>query len=88
MEEMDKLPYYSVFEKGVAYEDNKCRGFWKGNTSTEKKRGYTQSYLAEVSGFSTSFISDLENGKVTAELGKAIVLADLLGIDVEMNARL
>lgn len=53
-----------------------------------KKRGYTQSYLAEVSGFSTSFISDLENGKVTAELGKAIVLANLLGIDVEMNERL
>ncbi|MDY4839353.1 MAG: helix-turn-helix domain-containing protein [Lachnospiraceae bacterium] len=44
--------------------------------------------MAEVSGFSTSFISDLENGKVTAELGKAIVLANLLGIDVEMNARL
>lgn len=53
-----------------------------------KKRGYTQSYLADVSGFSTSFISDLENGKVTAEIGKAIILANLLGIDVEMNERL
>lgn len=53
-----------------------------------KHRGYTQSYLAEVSGFSTSFISDLENGKTTAELGKALFLANLLGMDVEMNERL
>ena len=30
----------------------------------------------------------LENGKVTAEIGKAIILANLLGIDVEMNERL
>ena len=49
--------------------------------------GYTQAYLAEVTGFSTSFISNLENGKVTAELGKAIFLANLLGLDVEMNER-
>ena len=34
-----------------------------------------------------SFISNLENGKVTAELGKAIFLANLLGLDVEMNER-
>ena len=63
-------------------------GILEGQYINREKRGYTQSYLAEVSGFSTSFISDLENGKVTAELGKAIVLANLLGIDVEMNARL
>ena len=28
---------------------------------------YTQSDLAEITGFSVSFISDLENGKATAE---------------------
>lgn len=52
-----------------------------------KRRGYTQAYLAEVTGFSTSFISDLENGKPTAEIGKAIFLANLLGLDVEMKER-
>ena len=46
--------------------------------------GYTQAYLAEVTGFSTSFISDLENGKPTAELEKALFLANLLGLDVEI----
>ena len=37
-----------------------------------KKLGYTQAQLSEYTGFSTSFISDLENGKETAELGKAL----------------
>mgnify|MGYP006873167840 CR=1 FL=1 len=34
-----------------------------------------------------SFISDLENGKSTAELGKAIYLANLLGLDCSLTAR-
>lgn len=53
-----------------------------------KKLGYTQAYIAEVTGISTSFISDLENGKRTAELGKALYIANLLGMDVEMKERL
>lgn len=52
-----------------------------------KQLGYTQAYVAEVTGISTSFISDLENGKKTAELGKALFIANLLGLDVEMKAR-
>ncbi len=52
-----------------------------------KKLGYTQAFLSEFSGFSVSFISDLENGKSTAELEKAIYLANLLGLDVELAPR-
>ena len=52
-----------------------------------KHMRYTQAYIADVSGFSTSFISDLENGKATAELDKALVLANLLGLDIEMQGR-
>ena len=47
-----------------------------------KKLGYTQKYICEVSGISASYISDLENGKETIELGKAIYLANLLGIEI------
>ena len=47
-----------------------------------KKLGYTQAQLSEYTGFSTSFISDLENGKETAELGKALFLLQLLGLDL------
>ena len=49
--------------------------------------GYTQAYVSACSGFSVSFISDLENGKNTAELGKAIVLANLLGMDCSLTPR-
>ena len=52
-----------------------------------KEAGYTQKYLSEFTGFSVSFISDLENGKPTAELGKALYLANLLGMNVELDKR-
>ena len=52
-----------------------------------KELGYTQAFVAEFSGFSVSFISDLENGKSTAELGKAIYLANLMGLDCSLIPR-
>ncbi len=52
-----------------------------------KQLHYTQAYLAEFTGFSTSFISDLERGKPTVELGKAIYLANLLGLDIMISSR-
>lgn len=39
-----------------------------------KELGYTQGCIAEYTGLSASFISNLENGKETAEIGKAIYL--------------
>ncbi len=52
-----------------------------------KEMGYTQAFLSEFSGLSVSFISDAENGKNTVELGKILVLANLLGLDFEVNGR-
>ena len=52
-----------------------------------KKLGYTQAQLSEYTGFSTSFKSDLENGKETVELGKALFLLQLLGLDLAINNR-
>lgn len=52
-----------------------------------KELRYTQAFLAEFSGFSVSFISDLENGKSTAELGKTLYLASLLGLDCFLTPR-
>lgn len=52
-----------------------------------KELGYTQRYISEFTGFSISFISDLENGKSTAELGKAIYLANMLGLDITIISR-
>lgn len=60
-----------------------------GETLRKRRKhlGYTQAFLSEFSGFSVSFISDLENGKSTAELGKAIYLANLLGLDLVLSPR-
>ena len=52
-----------------------------------KELGYTQSYISEFTGFSVSFISDLENGKETAEIGKAMTLISLLGLDIKLERR-
>ena len=49
-----------------------AKSFGNAIRERRKKLGYTQAFLSEFSGFSVSFISDLENGKSTIELGKSI----------------
>ena len=61
--------------------------FGRALRERRKALGYTQAFLAEVSGFSVSFISDLENGKETVEFGRAIRLANLLGLDCGLEIR-
>ena len=52
-----------------------------------KELKYTQAYIAEFTGFSVSFISDLERGKATAEIGKAITIINLPGMDILVEKR-
>lgn len=52
-----------------------------------KELGYTQAYVSEFTGLSMSFLSDLENGKKTIELEKALSVAMLLGMDLMMEER-
>ena len=52
-----------------------------------KTLGYTQAKLAALCGTGVRFISDLENGKETIELGKALVVASALGIDIIARVR-
>ena len=62
-------------------------GFGQALRQRRKELKYTQRDIAELTGFSVSFISDLENGKPTAELGKAIYLMNVLGLDVDIKRR-
>ena len=66
---------------------NDSEQFGKAIKRRRKELGYTQNYVSEVTGLSASFISNLENGKVTTELGKAILLANILGLDIEIKVR-
>ena len=63
------------------------KSFGSAVRNRRKELKYTQGYLAEVTGLSVSFISDLERGKETAELGKALLIANCLGLDVITQAR-
>ena len=66
---------------------NDAAAFGKAIRSRRKELGYTQAYISEVTGFSVSFISDTERGKPTAELGRVLILANLLGMDCELRVR-
>lgn len=52
-----------------------------------KELKYTQGSISEITGLSVSFLSDLENGKLTCEIGKTIEVINLLGLDILVEAR-
>ena len=52
-----------------------------------KELKYTQAFLSEFTGLSVTFISDLERGKPTAEIEKAIKLINILGLDLVITKR-
>lgn len=49
-----------------------------------KKLNITQAYLAAAANTGVRFISDLENGKPTIELGKALHVLKTLNIKLEV----
>jgi y4mF family transcriptional regulator len=55
----------------------------------ERRRelGLTQAELAERVGIGTTYLSHLENGKETAEIGKALYLLQMLGLNLFIEKR-
>jgi len=52
-----------------------------------KELKYTQAFLSEYTGLSVSFISDVERGKTTVEIGKVMQLISILGLDININVK-
>ena len=52
-----------------------------------KELHYTQAYLADFTGLSVTFISDVERGKTTAEIEKIIRLINVLGLNLLVEKR-
>lgn len=52
---------------------------------TRKKLGVTQKALALTSGTGLRFVSDLEKGKETCEIGKALTILHTLGIKLSLT---
>ena len=55
--------------------------------SRRKQRGLTQRQLADACGCSLMYLSNLERGKATAELGIALRIVNTLGLDIEVVER-
>ena len=51
------------------------------------ERGMTQSQLADISGHGSRFISELENGKATMQIGKVLDTLHVLGLDLSISVR-
>ena len=52
---------------------------------TRKKLGATQKALALTSGTGLRFVIDLEKGKETCEIGKALIILNTLGIKIVLT---
>jgi len=52
--------------------------------STRKSMGVTQKDLAMTSGTGLRFIIEMEQGKPTCQLGKALTVLQTLGIKIEL----
>ncbi len=49
-----------------------------------KKRNLTQTALGDLSGTSINFISQIEGGKDTAQIGKVLKVLQILGVQLEI----
>jgi y4mF family transcriptional regulator len=52
-----------------------------------KSIGLTQSEVALACGVGIRFISDLENGKPTCHIGKALLVLESIGLNVSLHAK-
>ena len=55
--------------------------------SERRRQGITQADLAGLSGVGVTFLSQLENGKESAEVGKVLSVLTMLGIDLVAELR-
>lgn len=52
-----------------------------------KKAKLTQRKAAALAGVGARFLSELERGKPTAQIGKTLKVAQLLGLELRINER-
>ena len=61
------------------------KAFGEAIRSYRKRQGATQVQLAAIANTGVRFIGDLENGKPTVELDKALRVASVIGMKIEIN---
>lgn len=73
--------FYALARKALMEIIRTISDLGKFIRETRKSQGITQTQLAQLSGCGLSFITNLENGKATSEIGKALNVMNSLGID-------
>ncbi len=72
---------------GHAMNVRNSRDFGQIIRERRKKLGLTQTELADACAVGVMFVSQLENGKPTAQLDKAISVANMVGLDIVLQGR-
>jgi y4mF family transcriptional regulator len=78
MKETNNLPFGNI---STAEDLGRCV------RAQRKSQGATQAEFASLCGVGVRFISELENGKPTMELGKVLKVLKCLGLDVSVQPR-
>ena len=76
------VKYYRTVMKFLIQE---TKAFGKVVRQVRKAQGLTQQELALTANTAPRFISNLENGKPTCQIGKALHVARCLGIHLELH---
>lgn len=74
-----------ISDRGIAIKSPKELGVLL--RKKRKSQKLTQGQVAEYCGVSVKFISEVERGKETAEIGKVLYLLSTLGIDLIADTR-
>ena len=69
--------------EGLEMKIDNAKVFGKAIRACRKRQGATQTQLAAIANTGLRFISDLENGKPTVQLEKALRVAKILGLKIE-----
>ena len=78
MPENQKLPFGKIID---------ARDLGRCVRAQRKSQGATQADFAALCGVGNRFISELENGKPTAELGKVLQVLACLGLELRVTPR-
>jgi len=68
-------------------EVKNTREFGNVLRARRKELNYTQEFIYDTTKLSQSFVSNIENGKETAEIGKVIEYAKALGLKIIIEER-
>ncbi|MCY4099383.1 MAG: type II toxin-antitoxin system Y4mF family antitoxin [Rhodobacteraceae bacterium] len=65
--------------------NDRVRKLGKIVKAIRKDQGLTQEQLAATTGVGIRFVRELENGKESCHIGKALATISMLGIDIHLN---